>query len=206
MEVITEELLRQKWRQKELAEGGKIFCNTGTVITPAAKSFLQEHHVQLLEENRSSLEKKKLPKLGVDYPQENKVADERIWQIQLLLKKLRNLFYFPLLADGFFSGATWLFIEQQQMWLTEFSKKVAAQKNSLTFVKTQECAEFTENNSRSWHYYQGELCILLEELLHLLSDEKIAQELKNLFEQWMQEMLRYFKLIEIKGGKSCARL
>lgn len=206
MEVITEELLRQKWRQKKLVEGGKFFCTIGAVITPAAKSFLQEHHVQLLEENRQAREKTVSPKLGVEYSQENQQVDELMWQIQLIIKKLRNLFYFPLLADDFFSGETWLFIEQQQMWLTEFAKKIASQKNSLTFIKSQECADFTGGNNRSWHYYQGELCIFLEELFHLLSDDRISQELKKLFEQWMQEVLRYFKLIELKGGKSCARL
>lgn len=119
MGVITEDHLRKMFRKKEIQSGTSFIVSKDCLLTPAASSYLREHHIPLKRESNSSSSK-------VDskpaFSKQETVATPVQRRVCLEIKKLKNLLSFLLLEENDICAEGWLYLESQQDWLTKFSR------------------------------------------------------------------------------------
>ncbi|MBO0461815.1 hypothetical protein JZO83_08630 [Enterococcus sp. DIV1298c] len=119
MGVITEDQLRHMFRKKKIQSGSTFVVSKDCLLTPAASSYLREHHIPLMRENlvSSPIEQSKQPL----FEQETLLPSVQR-KICLEIKKLKNLLFFHLLEENDMYAEGWLYLEYQQEWLANFSR------------------------------------------------------------------------------------
>jgi hypothetical protein len=185
MTVITEDLLRKKILKKELQAGADYFIAENSVITPAAHSYLREHQITV-----RYIPSKFLAVEPVNEHPSSTIKVSLSVQVVFEIKKLNNLLYFPFLEEHDVSSGWWLYFEEQQKWLTAFSKD---QKPKLNQKMNH---AFTNNklpsaNNRRWQYSLNEVTLQIELVTELLKQQPEAMLAD--FIQWAQHFKQTVK-------------
>lgn len=178
MKVITENIIRRQFRKKQLWEGAELLVDSASLITPSAHSYLREHHIRVVDSSKENAstsaqlitdDNGSIQQLHSNYeePQNKK-------QVELEIKHLINLFYFPLIQAHCFSNNWWLFFEKQQEWLETFNQLDKENLPALD-MKIESKLHIDIENYRAWLFSFNEITIQIEKIQFLLSDQRLSQ-------------------------------
>lgn len=187
MGVITEDQLRHMFRKKEIQTGITFIVPKDCLLTPAASSYLREHHIPLMREKlvSSPMEKPKQPM----FEQESLMPSVRR-KIGLEIKKLKNLLFFHLLEENDIYAEGWLYLEYQQKWLASFSR-LDGKKRSTHPKRLLGMMYRSSLQKRTLRYSINEIEYQVEKISQLL--EEFPTDLA-IFMLWAEELQRMIQL------------
>lgn len=189
MKVITEDIIRRQFRKKQLWEGAELIVDSASLITPSAHSYLREHHIQVVDKikENSNMSAQLITDDNGSVQQllSNYKEPQNKKQVELEIKHLINLFYFPLIQDSCFSNNWWLFFEKQQEWLKAFNQLDTKNIPALD-MKIESKLYINIENYRVWLFSFNEINIQIEKIQYLLTEKWLSQ----CFNDWSNNLIK----------------
>jgi hypothetical protein len=183
MTVITEDIIRKKLLSKELKEGMSFNLPHGSLLTPAAKSYLREHHINSVTTSSPKTTKLTGPLITKDI-----LPRSIAYEIQ----HLKHLLYFPMMNEDTFPAEVWLYFEKQQAWL---EKMIQCQPLTVEKVTFQEQIVIQNTQRRQWIYSRSEIQLQLNKIVFLFEDQPNHQ--LQLFKEWTEIMLKTIAMVKL---------
>lgn len=186
MTVITEDQLRKKVLSKELQEGMDFIIPSGSLLTPAAKSYLREHHITSV----TTSAQKRADSCSIRTssnkinPLSRKIVDE--------IQHLKHLLYFPLLRDDTFPAELWLYFEKQQAWLTHIIQgKCLVVEQAID----QEQVVVESSQRRQWDYSSQEIKLQLNKIVFLFEEQ--PDQRFPYFQEWANALIKTMTVVKL---------
>lgn len=178
MKVITEDIIRRQIQKKQLWEDAELIIDSASLITPSAYSYLRERHIRVIdkrqENSKTSTQLINDDNGPIQQPLSNNEELQNKKQVELEIRHLINLFYFPLVQDSCFSNNWWLFFEKQREWLKKF--KQLEKENLPAFdMKIESKLNINIENYRIWLFSISEINTQIEKIRYLLTDKRLCQ-------------------------------
>lgn len=183
MKVITEETIRQLLRKQQLHSGEALKVSEPSIITPSAQSYLREHQIQVLQLSQNSNDSDNL-QTSTSCAREVYCHDELSYLDNEILK-LRDLLYFPLLADDFFDEQLWQYWQRQQLALEEFKVKQYKVPLQMELSLPRQVFNF---KLCSWRLWQCSVMSLRRQLEYVESLLKPYDTISQSFSDWISQI------------------
>lgn len=206
MKVLTEATIRQLWRQHRLKDNYQVEANT--ILTPSARSFLSDHHIELTgaKSQQAIVEKKVIPVDFDNIAPATSVTASTFFAFQHELKNIGNE------CLGFmaqFPQCDLLGIRRSFFRLASIEQIDIEQEISISSINLSDKLVLDHNNVAVLNYWVNKLLLALEAAqnayLHLANEIiqikttsfgeaylMVADELTN----WLLQMQKKF----LEGG------
>ncbi|MGM0209237.1 hypothetical protein IGI96_003761 [Enterococcus sp. DIV0421] len=186
MTVITEDELRKKVLSKELYEGMDFVIPSGSLLTPAAKSYLREHHITSVTTGTQ----KRVDSCPIRTPSiETKLLSRNI---EYEIQHLKHLLYFPMLRDDTFPAELWLYFEKQQAWLENI---IQGKFLVIEQAIDQEQVVLESSQLRQWDYSSKEIQLQLNKILFLFEEQ--SDRRYQYFQEWADALIQTMTVVKL---------
>lgn len=192
MKLITEDTIRHMLRRKELYDGAQFELNQPSLLTPSAQSFLREHHITVLHNLKNTLAE---PAESLSVQKVSAVVSKHFLKKEALLEcqHLANLLYFPDFEEETFTAEWWLYFEQQQRWLANFSTQSTKPSFSQETINVPTSSVvIPRTKRRRWLFVSGELEYQIAKILYVMANEE-TKEASQVFSVWSEELLKVIR-------------
>lgn len=186
MSVITEDELRKKVLSKELYEGMDLIIPSGSLLTPAAKSYLREHHITSV----TTSTQKRADSCPIRTSSIKTKSLSR--KIEYEIQHLKHLLYFPMLRDDTFPAELWLYFEKQQAWLENI---IQGKFSVIEQAIDQEQVVIESSQRRQWDYSSKEIQLQLNKILFLFEEKPDRRY--QYFQEWADALIQTMTVVKL---------
>ena len=185
MTVITEDELRKKVLSKELYEGMDLIIPSGSLLTPAAKSYLREHITSVTTSTQKRADSCPIRTSSIKTKSLSR-------KIEYEIQHLKHLLYFPMLRDDTFPAELWLYFEKQQAWLENI---IQGKFSVIEQAIDQEQVVIESSQRRQWDYSSKEIQLQLNKILFLFEEKPDRRY--QYFQEWADALIQTMTVVKL---------